>query len=264
MKPVSKHLTLVLAAAILLGGCQARTILDMNRDLTELHQRKLEIEQQSTTVKLDQVDANGMSLQVARADVDQRLTQLAGDAAQAAEAEADPLNAIALYRIAAVAAWQSGRPDADVIAQAGLERCQAHPQGLNVKPRDCALLLLVPDLAANDELVERYEPISNQRTPDMLPEFQQIFDSFVARVDGLAAAQSQIAPLDLPPDFLPAVKGRTFVVACNAANVAFAIDMAAGGPATADAQQAAAEIDRLETVLNREISLDRTCPRDIT
>jgi hypothetical protein len=65
-----------------------------------------------------------------------------------ANAEKDPLNRIAFYRIATTAAWQAQDGKAGDYAAEGVRLCEA---GNSAKaPTDCALLMVIPTLASVD------------------------------------------------------------------------------------------------------------------
>jgi hypothetical protein len=70
------------------------------------------------------------------------LAALASEAQADAARQSDPKNTVSCYRVAAVAAWQSERDDAPVVAitDAGIAACDALPQRDADAPTDCTAI----------------------------------------------------------------------------------------------------------------------------
>jgi hypothetical protein len=99
-----------------------------------------------------------------RAGVQRRLAALAKEAQSEAQGEQNPQNKVALYRIAAVAAWQAGpasRSDIAVIAGDGAAACDALPAGQQ-RPTDCAIIALAKPFAVADALQLRLRALVGQ------------------------------------------------------------------------------------------------------
>jgi hypothetical protein len=89
-----------------------------------------------------------------RSGVQPQLAQLAQRAQIAAQSEETPQNKVALYRIAALAAWQAGPAGGDqvsVIATEGASACNALPPAQQ-RPTDCAVIALAKPFAIADSL----------------------------------------------------------------------------------------------------------------
>lgn len=119
---------------------------------------------------------------------------------RAAQSGSDPLNRIALYRIATTAAWQAKDERVTRYANPGAELCEDHSPRA---PRDCAMLTIVPVLAAAAQTTDRLNVV--QRMP-------RATDEERARV--LAEAQSVLG--EFSDELTLAFQARPQIVASNA------------------------------------------------
>ncbi|CAA0099055.1 Uncharacterised protein [Halioglobus japonicus] len=122
---------------VLISGCAARQIHSYNDALVEFYSTKVAA---ADTDDWSRYETATISLE-----------NLAREAEEDAEDEENEVNSISLYRISATAAWQSDRTE-DVIriAEKGAELC-ANGTNADLAPRDCAMLDIIPLLAAIDQ-----------------------------------------------------------------------------------------------------------------
>ena len=120
-----------------------------------------------------------------RAAVQAQLAQLAQEAQTAAQGESDPQNKVALYRIAALAAWQAGSAAADrvsLIATEGASACAALPAAQQ-RPTDCAIIRLAKPFAVADAFRLRLLALTLQ--------LSQLDDAHAKQCNGLAGTRQQ-------------------------------------------------------------------------
>ena len=134
---------LAISISLLLSACTATQIHSYNDALVEFYSTKISAR--------DAGDWNQYETATTG------LENLAKEAEESAGEEAKAVNKISLYRIGATAAWQSDRKD-DVIRIAGKgdDLC-ASDGNADLAPRDCAMLDVIPVLAAIDETTRSYE-----------------------------------------------------------------------------------------------------------
>jgi hypothetical protein len=132
--------------SVLLGACAAPQIHSYNDALVEFYASKAIAEEKKDWARYETAAAS--------------LENLAREAEQAADSAPKVANKISLYRVGATAAWQSERRD-DVlrIASKGSELCAAEGNA-GLAPRDCAMLGVIPVLAAIDENTRNYERLN--------------------------------------------------------------------------------------------------------
>jgi hypothetical protein len=133
----------VIVSLLMLSACATTQIHSYNSALVEFYETRSRAEADQQWTQYETATAG--------------LENLATEAEQAADKESTALNKISLYRVAATAAWQSER-DADVlrITDKGNKLC-AENNNAESAPRDCAMLDVIPLLAALDDAARRYE-----------------------------------------------------------------------------------------------------------
>jgi hypothetical protein len=112
------------------------------------------------------------------------LATLARDAEAAAQKDADPLNRVALYRVAAVAAWQADGAEEGLVLRvtdAGITSCEALPGKDQSAPRDSSLIRLAAPLAVQDDLARDLVKLQGQ--------LQQLEDSHRRQCSTLTGAE---------------------------------------------------------------------------
>ena len=110
------------------------------------------------------------------------LDTLAQDSAAQAEKEKDARNKIAFYRVATVAAWQSGSDDVIAYAGKGQALCDAENNASRL-PRDCAMLKVIPTFASVDQATEALNELSPKidaatDRSQFIPAAEQIFSDY--------------------------------------------------------------------------------------
>lgn len=175
-----RHAILALLGISLLGGC------DMGfrpSPLTEVGTLQKEYEDLLATLP---TNPSGIQPQLA---------QLARKAEAAAHGAQNRQNTVALYRIAALAAWQAGPAAGDlvsVIATEGASACSALPVGQQ-RPTDCAVIALAKPFAVADSFRLRLLALSS--------ELDRLDTAHTQTCDALAGAPRQdclAEPVKLP------------------------------------------------------------------
>ena len=196
--------------ALLMGalctGCAATELRDANERLTSYYVAK---EQAETTSDWRMLESSVASLQA-----------LSVEATEIARNEADPLNKISFYRIAATAAWQADDPTVVAIGQEGQALCQG--DDFDRAPRDCGMLLVIPTMAGVDEttqrlndLQERVDAVSYVATPEDAAMAEQIYRDYDMALDTLLAQRSRIQASGAHPQFKDAVDTNIGILFCD-------------------------------------------------
>ena len=114
------------------------------------------------------------------------LAALARDADAAAQKDAEPLDRVALYRVAAVASWQAGEAGERLVlpvTDAGIASCEALPSKDQAAPRDCSLIRLAAPLAVQDDLARDLVKLQGQ--------LQQLEDNHRRQCSTLTGAEQE-------------------------------------------------------------------------
>ncbi len=247
----------ILVLLLLLAGCaSAESLLEKNQTLTTLSsQREAVLDQllkashaPGGAATAGQPDL--MTLEIRRAELEDSLAQLSQEAAVAGRDADDPANAVAFFRIATVAAWQARLATVDDLAAEGLALCAANGQGdrLAFKPRDCSLMLIAPPLAANDELVLRWQDGGDSVVAEEPAFWQGLFTGFADNAEVLLADTAEVQQAAVPAEFKAGLRQRTFQLYCNAAGAFVELRLRTATPEAAEAlvagrnQQVAAQI----------------------
>ena len=188
----------VFSIALLISGCSAVSNLRLNEELTNLY-----------SAKIDAKDSEDVILQETVAEA---LNSLAIRAETLAKQSKEPVDAISFYRIAATAAWQGRSENVADLSEEGWKICD--DSGVETAPRDCMMLLVIPDLAATDALTMRLEKANQEvRKQRSLPDEQQsatrlnelkegsieIFDSLANRFKALGDSKAKFSAVSVPP-----------------------------------------------------------------
>ena len=176
------------------------------------------------------------------------LATLARDAEAAAQKDADPLNRVALYRVASVAAWQAGGAGEGLVLRvtdAGIATCEALPGKDQSAPRDCSLIRLAAPLAVQDDLARDLVQLQGQlqqledshrrqcstltgaeqercraARPKLpaadLAQVQNLFASFEMQFEKASTIRSGLANLDVDDVFRRKTDRQRVIIYCNA------------------------------------------------
>lgn len=134
-----KRTGVILAAILVITGCQSISNIQMNEELTSLYSA--------------QVGARESDDAIIQESIAEAFRSLATRSAAEAGKASDPADAVSFYRIAATAAWQGGSPDVKELGDAGWSICNR--PDFDRDRRDCVMLLVIPELAATDDLTAR-------------------------------------------------------------------------------------------------------------
>lgn len=187
-------MTAALALFAGLAACTAFELRDANSQLTELYIAALNDDP------------------LVRSNARRALATLADDAGSAAASGGVAANQISFYRVAATAAWQAREfSAANDYAEEGMQLCETNAASV---PRDCAMLAIIPSLAAVDELtleVDRHPGTSRLLV---------IFGLYGSRADDLIEARQRIAGGQADPDLVAELDERIGQLVCNNMNQA--------------------------------------------
>jgi hypothetical protein len=193
------------AAAAFIAGCAGHQILDLNGQLIQAQQQKANIEQARDA-------AQGVKRDEAVIKIAQLAEQFEGIAntayAQAAQSP-DPKAKISLYRIAATADWQRGNERALTVAQEGTQACNTL-NGFNIAPRDCAILLMIPNLLVNDLWVAKLNKPGgiNPSAPDFVSRGREAVAGLVQAYNGLNNVLSSTSGRGVSDELVQMLQGQ--------------------------------------------------------
>jgi hypothetical protein len=247
MKLIWKILAVPFLVIFIAVGCTGISQLDMNAELSSLHAQRVAMQNEITANQKDDRNTEKVrDRELLLADIDNSFIELAGRAAKsamAAEEKGDKLNAVSLYRIAAVAAWLGEAPNLTEYTDKGTTACDQLQGGIGAAPRDCAMLKTIPYLAVNAASASELEVISVEeiklkriRDEDFIKWIEEIkrtkirdrteqtFNDFHAAAVQIVRVQQELGSIAnaSSPRFIEALGMRAFTVACNA-NYAFVI-----------------------------------------
>lgn len=152
------------------------------------------------------------------------LAALATTAKTDAEKQADPKNKVSCYRVAAVAAWQSGDDQAPVngIADAGIAACQALPQHDADAPTDCTLIRVAPPMATQDSIARQLQSVRSQlptissKLPvSDFPTMNSAFNDLVSQFDRVSDVRTLANGLAVPPEVRTRLDRYRLIITCN-------------------------------------------------
>ena len=202
------------------------------------------------------------------APLQQQLAQIARDAAAQASSTTNPKDRVALYRVAAVAAWQAGPDGSSLvlpITDAGTAACEALPQKDKEAPRDCSLIRLARPMAVQDDDARQLMALRKKRenvqreheqhcevlsgaeatacrgargklpATDLQPE-KDLFSDLETQFGKVSDVRDELRSLDVPAEFTPQTDAQRLIIYCNAV-VAWRL--------TADTETGGATFDRL-------------------
>jgi len=140
------HRFAALGIALVLGGCVAVDLSQLNTRYDVLIQRKTALPPAPASTTID------ISYSQQNEDIEAGFKSLAADATKAAGDATQPATKIVALRLAAVAAWQAKDDATFATAQAaGTTACSQLAQGTVGAPRDCAILAFLPILRAYEQ-----------------------------------------------------------------------------------------------------------------
>jgi hypothetical protein len=194
-----------LAIVLMLSGCASTQILDLNGELTTLQQQKTTLEQQRNSSQ----DVKKDELTVKLAQVSTQFEQVADSAYAQAKQTGDVKAKISYYRIAATAEWQRGNERALTIAQEGTQTCDAQ-NGFEVAPRDCTILLTIPNLVVNDLWIAKLNKPGgiNPAAPDFVSRGREAIVGLVQAYKGINVVLSRASGTGVSAETLQSLRGQ--------------------------------------------------------
>ncbi len=201
--------------------------------------------------KLNSADTQLSNARKAGADtasIEQQLAQVSRDASADAQSAKDPKDAVAFYRVAAVAAWQAGPAGSNLVlpaTTAGITACEALPQHDKDAPRDCSLIRLALPMAVQDAIALQLIDLKKKRTTAQsdhdrhcqelqgaeaaacrstrgklpatdLPSETTMFGDLETQFGKVSDLRDGLHNLDVPPAFTPQTDAQRLIVYCNA------------------------------------------------
>lgn len=204
------------------------------------------LNEQLNTADADLIQARQAGRDTAPAQ--QQLAQIARDAAAQASSATNPKDRVALYRVAAVAAWQAGPAGSSLVipvTDAGTAACEALPQKDEAAPRDCSLIRLARPMAVQDDDARRLMDLRKKRddvqrqheqhcqalagaeatacratrgklpATDLQPE-KDLFSDLETQFGKASAIRDGLRNLDAPADFTTQTDAQRLIIYCNA------------------------------------------------
>jgi hypothetical protein len=174
------------AAAVLAAGCAGKEITDLNGQLIQAQQEKESLRNGRNNTPDEAA--------VKRTQVLEQLERIADQAYAQAGPAADARAKISYYRIAVTADWQRGNERAVTGAREGTEICNTR-NGFDIAPRDCAILLVVPNLLVNDLWIAKLNAPGgvNSAAPDFVARGREVIAGLVQAYNGVNAALSRVS-----------------------------------------------------------------------
>jgi hypothetical protein len=130
-----------------------------------------------------------------RAQLDAEFDRLVEAASSAARQASDVRVKISNYRIAATAAWQRLDQRTVTLAREGSAVCNSG-NGFELAPRDCAMLLIIPDLLVNDVWASRYPDMEREPSPSgggFAAKYRSAVDELVEAYRALGLAERRVS-----------------------------------------------------------------------
>jgi hypothetical protein len=217
-----------LVASLLVAACAGPELIGMNSNLTRLADEK-----QSLDLRLDNAPARDREKLATRAlNVDGELERLTDAAYQAARNTIDTKAKISYYRIAATAGWQRGDLRTIQITQEGTAVCN-QSNGFDLSPRDCVMLLAIPNLAVADSWARKMDQVKADKAAQpaglvsrWAPTVYDLLDS----LDGLAQAAAKVKSTEAPPRLADLIIARRAAIGGNIGELGNFILRGGGGP----------------------------------
>lgn len=217
---------LTFGLALVLAACAGKEVIDLNTDLTRLAEQRKQYDTLSRTKAGKDRDA--ALAQFVQADSElERLTDAAYKAAQEAS---DVKAKISYYRIAATAGWQRGDVRTVQISQEGTGVCN-HSDGFAVSPRDCVMLLVIPDLAVNDAWGRKLASIKQDAAqPDLVSKYSAVVYDLLDSYDGLTQAEARAGASRAPEQLAGVIRSRRATIAANINELVTFLAISGSGP----------------------------------
>jgi len=147
--------------------------------------------------------------------VDGELERVTDAAYRAARETIDLKAKISYYRIAATAGSQRGDARTITISQEGTRVCNQN-NGFDLSPRDCVMLLVIPDLAVNDAWGRRLSEIKRDAgQPGLVAKYSVVVYDLLDSYDGLHARRRGQRATKAPEQLVNVIRARRTTIAGN-------------------------------------------------
>jgi hypothetical protein len=191
-------------SGIVLSGCITLDLREANHELVNLYRAKIEAINRGNAEQ--EVTING-ALSVLADQADEKCDDVT----------TSQTNRIPFCRIAATAAWQAGNANVVKYANDGTSLC--NDENYSKVPRDCGMLLIIPDFASVDELTRRYNEINGRVTADSNPptkeEVVKLYGDIKSRIDSLLRKRNTIKQNSAYPKLLESLDRHTGTIFCR-------------------------------------------------
>jgi len=187
-------------------------LLSLNTDLVRLQEQKLALEKQARGPGRD-------AALVQLAHIDGELERVFDAASSAARQGSDTRAKISYYRIGATAGWQRTDARTVALAQEGSELCN-RSNGFDLAPRDCAMLLIIPELLVNDVWAGRFKAMvaeseAREYAGGLVIKYRRSADDLLQSYRGLEQAEGRVGATGLPRTFVDALRARRAAIGRN-------------------------------------------------
>jgi hypothetical protein len=185
-----QHLVALTVAGGLLASCGGPQLIGLNTDLTNLSTQRAQLQAEIATGSASAEKREAAMAHLASVEGD--LERLTDAAYNAARQSVDAKSKISYYRIAATAGWQRADTRSLTIASEGSAVCDANA-GFELSPRDCVMLLVIPDLIVNDSWGRRLGEIRLANSEGLAGRYGVVATDLLDAYVGLDQAQKRAA-----------------------------------------------------------------------
>jgi hypothetical protein len=188
MRTLRGRLLAIGVLAGVLSSCVGPQLLDLNSDLTNLTRQRDDLKKMAS--RGDPAKRQEANAQLIK--VDGELKRLTETAHGAARQSFDNKAKISYYRIAATAGWESRDSRTVAIANEGSAVCNANA-GFDLSPRDCVMLLIIPDLLVNDVSISNAEQLARQGNQGRAARYSPVVGDLLDAYERLGSARQRAA-----------------------------------------------------------------------
>ncbi|MCP3953102.1 MAG: hypothetical protein GY697_12920 [Desulfobacterales bacterium] len=242
MKNIQKTLLVLLLLIFTVAGCTALDINKANRDLLDLYKEKVVHEKA------------GLGNWEKLVSVKAALSDLANSSGERCRDEnISELNRISFCRVATTAAWQSENKNLLSFSDEGVSICNKN-NNYNLAPRDCAMVLIIPNFAAVGELGKHYTKLKDSLVNDQSAnsaDFLTLYNKMRDRLHSLLKSHASIKNTKVHPEVIVHIENQLVIIFTDYFHGLYAhIDTSSGE------DTATCDLYRLEHKLN-DIGLDK-------
>lgn len=202
--------------ALCLSGCASVNLIQLDNEWARTYQARM------------QAAAPGSDYLATAANYEAQFADLSDRAEAAAKKSQDDISTqVSFYRIAALAAWQSGARREDripLLTDAGAKACDALPNKDASQPRDCALFKFICPFALQGKQATRYQQLVAQSAQSKLNDQQleqarALFGDVRSNFSAIQMARSATLTLPVAPNFPGYINENWIRVFCTAEGI---------------------------------------------